>query len=253
MTTLALVLVAVCCAADGELTSREVIRQQVRPNGQANEALIADTGWQTVHGFSWQLLAVNAATGAQTGVKADQVFRTGQPFKLRVQALTDLYIYVLNRNSGGGVATLFPEQSEQHLLISAGSAAKVPPDPPEGRDEFSFTKPAGDKGPPYVEQFYIIASPNKLDWANPAQHLPPAQKAANEKALDDLVNPAGSKIVFGKTLAQAIKQCKQTRAAGEKDVELVAPPTDGGQQVVHASQTPNDTTPLWVRVELRHQ
>lgn len=253
MTTLALVLVGVCCAADGESVAREIIREQVKPNGQASPALIADTGWQTVHGFNWQMLAVDEATGEQTPVRSDQTFRTGQAFKLRVLALTDLYIYVLNENASGSVATLFPIKAEQHLLIQAGSEVKVPPDAPSGRDQFRFTRPVGKKKPPYVEQFYIIASPIELDWANPAQYLPPEKKAANEKSLDDSVNRARTNVVCGKAFDQVVKECEQVPTARGKDLNLLAPPTDGGQQVVHASPTQNDSRPFLVPVILKHK
>lgn len=163
---------------------------------------------------------------------------------------------MVNRESHGlpslvGVETLFPNQCEPHLLITRGCEAKVPPDPPTGRGQFRFTRPAG-KQPPYCERFYIIASPQQLPWANPAQHLPPEQKAANAKSLDKLKR-AETNAVRGKTLADMVEECKKNPAASPKNVTLLPPPTDGGQQVIHASATVNDEKPLLAPVVLQHK
>ncbi len=142
--------------------TRDILREHVQPDGQVGGQLAGDTGWTTMHAYRWQMLLVNDQTGEQTSVKPDQVFRTGTAFKLRIETYTDLYIYVLNVNSDKTVATLFPEQSEQHLLLRSGQSAKVPPDPaPPQRDQFRFTPPSG------AEKFYIARFAQEIGLGQP--------------------------------------------------------------------------------------
>jgi hypothetical protein len=228
--------------------TRDILREHVKPDGQVGSRLADDTGWNTVHGYRWQMLLVNDQTGEQTSVKPDQAFRTGTAFKLRIETYTDLYIYVLNVNSDKTVTTLFPEQSEQHLLLRAGQSAKVPPDPPPPqRDQFRFTPPSG------AEKFYILASPKKLDWANSSQYLPAEQKSANTKALDEAVERAETSTVRGKALAKLIDELKHRPSARTKDIDLLPPSTDGGQDAIHGSPISSDPRPFLVPVVLQHR
>jgi hypothetical protein len=137
-------------------------QQQVSAGGVVIGPLATATGWATCRGLRWRILLLEGASARGTPVSPTQVFRTGQRFRLEVEAhVCDLWIYLLNLGSRGEMAVLFPEQAEAHRQVKKHEKAVFPP----GGDRFRFSEPPGK------ELFRIIASPVPLKWVNPKELL----------------------------------------------------------------------------------
>jgi hypothetical protein len=238
--------------ADGA-TARDIINDHVRADGRVDPAFTDRYGWRTAHGFEWRMLQIDDKTGEQIPVRHDQVFETGTPFKIQIEAYTDLYVYVINLNKDGTLASLFPEKHEGHHLIPAWQAVKIPPDPEGGRkDRFRFVPPAGR------ERFFIIASADKLNWAEPAKLLERGGNSQGQKAIRDWRRD-GARVLSGKSIAKLLRSArldesgeKNIRAPRSKNIVLVGPPGDGGQEVLCGSEQAGYDGPFVLEVLLVH-
>lgn len=228
-----------------ESTARNICRVHVRPDGQVAPQLQASVGWQTCHAFRWQIMEVNPRNEVGRPVSSTEQFKTGTRFRLKVETFTDLYIYMLNVNTDGSVVGLFPEEGERHVQVKRGGSAALP-----AGGHFKFAPPAG------TEKFYVIASPVKLTWWDPAKVIRPGDKGLASKGLNDLKGRANL-ATKGKPLDAVLKTLRTNGNKGDKDkgikdVDLVPPPIDGGQEVLHASARPNDEQPFMVEIQLKH-
>src|SRR4051812_23391317 len=169
--------------------TRSILREKVDARGVVGADLAAQTDWSVARGFLWQILLPDAE-GRFQPARPDQVFRTGQAFRLGIEAQCDLWIYILNRDPEGREVVLLPERGEEHLLVRQGQTTVIPPD-----GQFRFTDPPG------IETFRVLASPARLDWVNPrelfaleggepldgrARDRAEAQKEARTRAIADL-------------------------------------------------------------------
>lgn len=268
---IATVFIPVIADADG-LTSRSVIRENVKHDGQVDAELAGATGLNTVNGFSWQMFLVDDLSGTTTLTRFNRDFRTEQAFKFKVEAYTDMWIYVMNVEPSGKMVTLLPELGEQHLLVRAGQSVMVPPD-----GQFRFVGEAG------VEQFRIIASPKKLKWVNPeslwkldnGDTLPPeeervarAQERTRSKSIDGIQllqtkNQKDSAGLYKKSLPDVVAALKRDPGMRKnvKDVVLLPPPAEGDNvaeadrlrhDVIHVSDERNDPDAIVIDVKLKH-
>ncbi|MCA9268509.1 MAG: DUF4384 domain-containing protein [Planctomycetales bacterium] len=244
LTLLALATVMFTAVAAAEYAGpRGIFRDHVGRNGAASLELTEATGWSSVQAFSWQMYLVDDLTGASTVTRYNRDFRTEQAFKLKVEAHTDLWIYVMNVEPNGKMITLLPELGEQHLLVQAGKSVLVPPD-----GNFRFV------GDPGTEKFRIIASPTKLKWVNPetlwrmenGAQLPPdeqrvalAQAASRSKSINNIAASQSQRQkatggLFAKSLPDLVDTLKKNpnMRGMVKDVVLVPPPTEGDEPAV---------------------
>lgn len=259
-------------AALAQPSARAVMREHVKPDGQTDAQLASSTGWNTVRGFSWQMYLVDDLAGTASLTRYNRKFRTGQAFKFKVEAHTDLWIYVMNVEPSGNMVTLLPELGEQHLLVRAGKTVTVPPD-----GHFRFT---GDGG---TERFSIIASPEKLKWVTPEElrklegggTLPPdVERVAMAQARERSKSLAGIKSVqakkqkgagklYRKSLPELVKMLERSprMKAMVKDVVLVPPASEGQtlpaeerdrQDVIFVSEERNDPDAIVIDIELNH-
>ncbi len=239
---------------DDESRKRGIVRDNIQADGQVSTQLAAQTGWARVLGCRWQMW-VNVE-GKYRSVRPDQVFRTGQAFQIKVTADTDLWIYVLNRDSVGNEVVLLPDENEEHMRIRQGETVTIPPDGP-----FRFVDPPG------TEHFRIIASPVKLTWVKPRElfdlemeHQQTqadkkkalVQKKERSKGVQNLMARQKQKFTLQQSLEQVLEKGIPA-GARSKDTVLVPPPTENGQQVLQASANPGHVDPIVIDVELRHR
>jgi hypothetical protein len=251
---------------------RSIMREHVKHDGQVDATLASTTGWNSVQGFSWQMFLVDDISGATTLTRFNREFATEQAFKLKIEAHTDLWVYVMNVEPSGKMVTLLPELGEQHMLVKAGKTVTVPPD-----GHFRFT------GDPGVEQFRVVASPVKLKWINPQSlwklengaELPPDEErvalAASEtrhksltgmKSLQDKKQQASGQL-FTKSLPDLVQTLEKNpeMKAMVKDVVLVPPPSEVAtepedrhrQDVIMVSNETESEDAIVIDIKLKHQ
>ncbi len=243
---------------DGERLA-PLVSQHVDRYGMIDGELAEKTGWQTLRGFRWRIVLVDDVTKRETYSTSQQLFATGQAFKIQIDCYSDLWIYVLNVDPDGKMAMLLPEASEDHLLVRQGDSVTIPPD---GR--FRFVDPPG------TELFRIIASPKRLSWLNPRELLslehgkslsPDAtdvakrQQQERAKTLGDIQQQQAEMSASSKPLATVVSSLEQSRElrANYKDIRLMPPPDASGQEVIHASADRANSHPIVVDVELKHR
>ena len=224
---------------------KSMVVEHVGHDGAVDAELAEATGWQSLQGISYQMLLVDERTGKANLTPIEREFRTEQAFKLKIEAHTDLWIYVMNVEPSGKMITLLPEKGEQHLLVKAGKTVMVPPD-----GHFRFV------GEPGVEQFRIVASPVKLKWITPeallklenGAELPPdeervalAASAARSKSIASMQTrqekqQKASSGLYAKSIAEVVETLEKNpdMRAMVKDVVLLPPPSE-------ASDAPEDS------------
>lgn len=261
-------------AEEGYTGLRSIMREHVKADGQVDATLASTTGWNSVQGFSWQMFLVDDISGATTLTRYNREFATEQAFKLKIEAHTDLWVYVMNVEPSGKMVTLLPELGEQHMLIKAGKTVTVPPD-----GHFRFT---GDAG---VEQFRVVASPVKLQWINPQSlwklengaELPPDEErvalAASEtrhksitgiKSLQEKLQKASGEL-YTKSLPDLVETLEKNpeMKAMVKDVVLVPPPSEVAadtppedrhrQDVILVSDEAESQDAIVIDIKLKHE
>jgi hypothetical protein len=209
-------------------------------------------------GFRWQILVPDAA-GQFQPARPDRVFRTGQAFRLRLEAQCNLWIYILNRDPDGGEVVLLPTRGEEHLLVGQGQQVTLPPD-----GQFRFADPPG------IEDFRVLASPAKLEWVNPRElfaleadkplddrerERARTQKAVRTKALAGLERAQSARRRVSKPLGEAVDELAADPGLRRrtKDTVVVEPPQEDAQLVVQASTDPADRGVIVFDIKLEHR
>jgi hypothetical protein len=238
--------------------TRTILREKVDAQGRVGDDLATRTGWRVARGFRWQILLADA-TGRFQPVRPDQIFRTGQAFRLCIEAQCDLWIYILDRDPAGREMVLLPTRGEEHLLVEQGQQANVPPD-----GQFRFTDPPG------IEDFRILASPAKLDWVNPRElfameadkalddrerEKAEAQKAARTKAIAALQRSQSGRRLVSKPWHEVVDELAADPGLRRrtKDTMVVEPPQENAQLVVQASADPADRGVIVFDIKLQHR
>jgi hypothetical protein len=261
-------------AVPGQSGQRNIVRTQTDNQGGVSADLARQTGWRTARGFNWEIL-LQQPDGAFKPVPPNRAFRTGEAFRLEIEADTDLWVYVLNRGPDNSETVLFPEQGEEHLLIRKEQQVTVP-----AAGQFRFADPPG------TERLRILAASEKLAWVNPgelfrleaAQTLDPAearrateQKALRTKELAKIEGRQAPARVLDEPLSRAVDRMARdpARGAGLKDTVVVAPlperpsvaeeptpapaPPPSRYQVARVSSSAADRSTFVCEVRLRHQ
>jgi hypothetical protein len=232
------------------------VRQDVDSSGRLrNIELARRSGWQTMHAFAW---TIELEDGAQPGVfqaaDAEQRFRHGQRFRLRIEAATDLYIYVLVHNSDGTHEVLLPEKPAQVPLVKAGQTAYLP-----AQNAFRFSPPPGK------EQLRLLASPKVLPWVEPrelwqlenGQTLTSEQqatldqlKSVRTRSIDAAIQSQGKMKSVANILA-AVKDIE--RGSLTRGAEVVAAEKVGqSHQVTYAGASPEARCTIVADIVLDH-
>ena len=200
---------------DDEPATLERAREQVDSRGRiTDEDLRKRTGWQTMHAFRWTIeLERPSGSNKFVAVSKDRVFHHGDLFRLRFETATDLYVYVLVRNTDKSETILLPEKAEIVPLVRRGDIASLP----ARRPYFAFTPPAG------TEQLRLVVATKALPWVSSKRFW----ELENGDMLSDdqqaVLNQL--KSIRSRSLGKAIKKLN-TRAksvdslrAAEKQIE----------------------------------
>lgn len=240
-------------SADSFESYRDIIRERTDSHGVAHGNSLFETGWASVLALQWQL-HVDEGKGYRT-VRPDQLFRTGQAFQLKVRAETELWIYVLNQNTSGGVVVLLPEKAEEHLRLDRNQEVTIPPD-----GNFRFSDPPG------TERFRIIASPTKLPYINPSElfaldaggQLTPDEVSAarQQQSMRDSkltsIQEAQSRLEVRKLPLDEVLLPGNVSGVRGKDTVLLPPPTEDGQFVVRGATVSSKIDPILIDIKLVH-
>lgn len=178
----------------------------------------AGAKWQTGHGFRWQIL-LRDPDGEYRPAPLAAKYKTGDAFRVRVEPLTDLHLYVLARQSDGRLDRATPVGKPFELT------AGKPIDLPSGGGGYQFR---GDDGKCVLQ---LVAVPKPLAAAEDAGLVkamearqkgvaPPddAGRAFAKRlvALDAKEQPAGAQPP-PKTPGEALRRPPQ----GDKESALV--------------------------------
>ncbi len=253
-------LLAVPGTAAAENPAKNLVLLDVADDGAVNDALAGRTGWQTLRGLNYQVLALDPRGGEPKVVPTSRTFRTLSKFRLKIHAYTDLYVYVLNVDRNGEMIVLLPETGETHLLVKAEKETLVPPDD----TYFKFIEGPGR------ESFRIIASPTKLTWVNPRELM--QLEAGDRLAAAEARTAAEQKSIRTKSISLLQEQqqgfARSTKSLVDKVEELARNPEQrvtaknlelisvedeaGGQDVFHASAERDSAQPIIVDLTLNH-
>jgi hypothetical protein len=273
LTLIAALFLASLAHAEEYTGLRSILREHVKHDGQVDATLASTTGWNSVQGFSWQMFLVDDISGATTLTRYNREFPADQAFKLKIEAHTDLWIYVMNVEPTGKMVTLLPELGEQHMQVKSGKTVTVPPD-----GHFRFT------GDPGVEQFRVVASPVKLKWINPESlwklengaELPPdeervavAARDARHKSITGIKSlqekqQEASGGLYTKSLPDLVETLEKNpdMRAMVKDVVLVPPPSEASaeapeeshrQDVILVSDETESEDAIVIDIKLKHK
>jgi len=254
------ILVLASRSAWAQSATRDILRQRTSPDGVPDAALAAQTGWSTVRGYAYKVL-LKAPDGSYKPVDPRLPFTTGQSFRLEIEVHNDLWFYILNRGPNGDERLLLPERDEEHLLIRRGERVTVPSD-----GCFTFAEPPG------TERFRIVASPDKLLWANPhellqlenGRPLTPGQELAAKgqqetrtRSIESLEQRQARVEIRQELLAKVIARSAAEAASRGKNTLLRPPAPEGGNptatDVVGASPEPRNRDPFVYEIQLNHK
>jgi hypothetical protein len=263
-------LLLVASPAEPLPNSSEILLQEhVLSNGQVSKELAQQTGWSVLRGLRWRILLFDPAQDEPAPTSPRTVFQAQQRFQLEIEAhVCDVWIYLLNVDPRGELTVLFPEQAEEHCLVSKGKKVVFPPR--GGRLRFT--------GPPGKELLRVIASPKKLSWINPKELLemgqgqklsrPDEQIAANQKSqrtksISNIRQAQSQLPVETKSLPELVDRIKnnpQLRVQ-YKNVGLVPPPgsqspdsqEDPADEILVATEAAGNLNPIVVDVQLEHR
>jgi hypothetical protein len=254
---LAFVLLAGPPLRAAEQPSLEQLTAGVDAAGRITDPMLRQrTGWEVLRGFRWRIeLEDPNEPGQFRPADAGRTFRHGQRFRIRVEALCDLFVYVLNRNADGSEVVLLPEQAEQVPQVKRGRALTLPAD----GGAFRFTPPAG------TEQLRLLVSPRELPWVASRElfKVQNGQQLSSQEqaALDQL------KVVRTRSVNTALRQQQQlpqvrglpaalqaiAKGRLERGCQVVV--LDGsaqGQLVTHTSSDPKSEAILVHDILLKH-
>ncbi|MFO0816353.1 MAG: DUF4384 domain-containing protein [Pirellulales bacterium] len=125
-------------SALGQASGRQQLQESLNAQGQVlDDQLRAATDWKVVRALQWQI-EVEKAGGKFVPVDQSTKFRNGQRFRIRIEPLTDLNIYLLALNTDGSEEVLLPQRFELPALVKRGETISLPTD-----GALQFAPPAG--------------------------------------------------------------------------------------------------------------
>lgn len=232
------------------------VRQDVEPTGRVkNVVLEQDSGWQIMHAFAWAIELEQAGSpGEFRTVDAGREFHHGERFRLRIQAATDLHIYVLVHNADGSQEVLLPSSPNRVPVVRAGATEYLP-----SRGAFRFSPPAG------TERLRLLASPQQLPWVAPCDlwklqngdHLTREQQDAlaqlrsfQARSIND-AKVRQSQMRSVDSIAAATRDIQRQKLS--RGAEVVAVETVGDvHQVTYASGSPDARFVIVEEIVLKH-
>eukprot|EP00913_Durusdinium_trenchii_P008858 g8324.t1 len=139
--------------ADNPLETAALLKTVDRTGRVTDAALRERTGIVKLHAYRWAIERKLGKNRFETASPKD-TFHTGDEFRLRITAYTDMYFYLVIKNADGTLDLLLPEKpGGKARLIRRAADATIPED-----HTFEFTGATGR------EELKILASPKPLPW-----------------------------------------------------------------------------------------
>ncbi len=110
-------------------------------------------------------------------------FRLGDEIRVRIEPLSDVYIYIFNRGPGGRLTALLPEDDETPPHVKAGRSVVLPDD-----GYFEFVPPAGSEELLVIATHEPVASLQAL--AGSLMHKSPEELTPAEKTEANRITQA---------------------------------------------------------------
>lgn len=205
-------------------------------------------------GLRYNLLLVDATTGANQQVASSHVFRNGDCVALELQSNHSGYVYVLAKQSSGAWTPVLPsvEMPEETIVLDPGTKKRVP-------SNYCMVM----QNPPGVESLFVVLSRKPADFyelyrglrgmkgAGPAPASPNAAPAEHPAA-----QPAPMQIADARIVNDAVE--KMAHEFGMRDISIVRvnqpvrrDEPRGAVYVVNSSSKPAAT--ITTTIEIRHR
>ena len=146
--------------AEDEITFRGIIRAGVDRHGVVHGEFAKATGLAKATSLTYKILVLEP-NGSERVVDEKTAFRIGQMFRLRVEADTDVYLYVFHEDPKGKQSILLPDRYDDGRvpMLRRGEVKDIPDD----GTYFEFVAPAG------TERLKVFATPEKQPNLTPKE------------------------------------------------------------------------------------
>ena len=245
-------------AEASEPTTRDLVRKYIQEgNGKELGKLIGFTK-EVAHVVALDYSIAVRQDGQETDVDPlNHQFQIGDQIQVKIQPVTDAYIYIFHQGASGEKTCLLPKEDrgEQAPLVKGGTTIKLPDD---GYLEFV--------APPGAEELIVVATEkptadlaalSNVVFKKPDEQLTPAEQEV-KKTMISTVNKTLNSI--------RERQAKSNKFRGLLDAEqmkehftgktrgvLEEPPHDksGSTFVVSATTETHDSPSVWVNIKLK--
>jgi len=250
-------------AQAGEPTTRDLVRKYIQEgNGKELGKLIGFTK-EVAHVVALDYsIAVLQDGQAQDVDPANHQFAIGDQIQVKIQPVTDAYIYIFHQGASGEKTCLLPKEDrgEQAPLVKGGTTIRLPDD-----GYFEFVAPPGS------EELIVVATEKptadlaaltNVVFKKPDEQLSPEEQEV-KKTMISTVNKtlnsirerqAKSNKFRGLLDAEPMKEfTAQVRRTGATRGVLEEPPHEqrGSTFVVSATTETHDSPSLWVNIKLK--
>lgn len=250
-------------AEAGERTTRDLVRKYIREgNGKELGKLIGFTK-EVAHVVAMDYSIMVRQEGQEKDVDPQtHQFQIGDQIQVKIQPVTDAYIYIFHQGASGEKTCLLPkvDRGEQAPLVKGGTTIKLPDD---GYFEFA--------APPGSEELIVVATEkptadlaalSNVVFKKPDEQLTPAEQEV-KKTMISTVNKTLNSIRDRQAKSNKFRGLLDAGAMGEFATEvhrtratrgvLEEPPHDknGSTFVVSATTEKQDSASLWVNIKLK--
>jgi hypothetical protein len=250
-------------AEAGEPTTRDLVRKYIQEgNGKELGKLIGFTK-EVAHVVALDYSIAVRQDGQEKDVDPlNHQFQIGDQIQVKIQPVTDAYIYIFHQGASGEKTCLLPKEDrgEQAPLVKGGTTIKLPDDgylefvAPPGAEELivvATEKPTAD-----------LASLSNVVFKKPDEQLTPAEQEVKKtmistvnKTLNSIRERQAKSNKFRGLLdaEQMQKFTSEVRRTGATRGVLEEPPHDksGSTFVVSATTETQDSPSVWVNIRLK--
>ena len=245
-------------AAAGEPTTRDLVRKYIREgNGKELGKLIGFTK-EVAHVVAMDYSILVRQDGQEKDVDPQtHQFQIGDQIQVKIQPVTDAYIYIFHQGASGEKTCLLPKEdrSEQAPLVKGGTTVKLPED-----GYFEFVAPPGS------EELIVVATEkptadlavlSNVVFKKPDEQLTPAEQDV-KKTMISTVNKTLNSIRERQAKTNKFRglldaDAMQESFRGKTRGVLEEPPhgKTGSTFVVSATTETQDSPSLWVNIRLK--
>lgn len=250
-------------AGAAERTTRDLVRKYIREgNGKELGKLIGFTK-EVAHVVAMDYSITTRQDGQDKDVDPPtHQFQIGDQIQVKIQPVTDAYIYIFHQGASGEKTCLLPteDRGEQAPLVKGGTTIKLPDD-----GYFEFVAPPG------AEELIVVATEKptadlaalaNVVFKKPDDQLTPAEQEV-KKTMISTVNKTLNSIRERQTKSNKFRGLLDggeltefsaaVRRSGATRGVLEEPPHDqtGSTFVASVTTEAQDSPSLWVNIRLK--